>query len=102
MSNKKQYRAFGVYGLYIKSRKILVINKNTGPYINRYDLPGEASEAKATTIVVENLLESWKVKENGWRGFLTRLKRPLTVISLNNIRNFVTSYFNKACFDCKS
>lgn len=40
MSNKKYHRAFGVYGLCNESRKILVINKNAGPYINRYDLPG--------------------------------------------------------------
>lgn len=38
-----------------------------------------------TTIGVENLLGSWKVKETGWRGFLARSKRPLTVIALTTI-----------------
>lgn len=39
------YRAFGVYGICIENEKLLVINKNAGPYINRYDLPGGSLEA---------------------------------------------------------
>ncbi|MCO6019384.1 NUDIX hydrolase [Carnobacterium divergens] len=31
---------FGVYGVCIREEKLLCINKNTGPYKNRYDLPG--------------------------------------------------------------
>ena len=34
------HRAFGVYGICIHENKLLVIQKNGGPYINRYDLPG--------------------------------------------------------------
>lgn len=38
------HRAFGVYGLYAEDEKLLVIQKNGGPYINRYDLPGGSLE----------------------------------------------------------
>lgn len=41
---KKYHRAFGVYGICAEDEKILVINKNGGPYINRYDLPGGSLE----------------------------------------------------------
>lgn len=44
MSNKKYHRAFGVYGLYVENDKLLVINKNGGPYTNRLDLPGGSLE----------------------------------------------------------
>ncbi|WP_047982019.1 NUDIX hydrolase [Ornithinibacillus contaminans] len=44
MTNKKYHRAFGVYGVLVKNNKLLVINKNGGPYINRYDLPGGSLE----------------------------------------------------------
>jgi len=38
------HRAFGVYGIGVQDGKLLVINKNGGPYINRYDLPGGSLE----------------------------------------------------------
>ncbi|RCW76957.1 NUDIX hydrolase [Saliterribacillus persicus] len=44
MSDKKYHRAFGVYGICLGDGKLLVINKNSGPYINRYDLPGGSLE----------------------------------------------------------
>lgn len=44
MSKNKYHRAFGVYGILAKDGKLLVINKNGGPYINRYDLPGGSLE----------------------------------------------------------
>ena len=44
MSDKKYHRAFGVYGIYIEDGKLLVIHKNGGPYINRFDLPGGSLE----------------------------------------------------------
>lgn len=44
VSEKRYHRAFGVYGIYVKDGKLLVINKNGGPYINRYDLPGGSLE----------------------------------------------------------
>ncbi|WP_249305868.1 NUDIX hydrolase [Lederbergia citrea] len=44
MFNKKYHRAFGVYGIYVDDDRLLVINKNGGPYINRFDLPGGSLE----------------------------------------------------------
>ena len=40
MAEKKYHRAFGVYGICVEDGNLLVINKNGGPYTNRYDLPG--------------------------------------------------------------
>lgn len=37
---RKYHRAFGVYGIIQKNNNLLVIKKNGGPYINRFDLPG--------------------------------------------------------------
>ncbi|GEL14720.1 NUDIX hydrolase [Pediococcus cellicola] len=41
---KKYHRAFGVYGVITHKNKLVVIKKNGGPYINRYDLPGGSLE----------------------------------------------------------
>ncbi|MCR2822115.1 NUDIX hydrolase [Lederbergia panacisoli] len=48
MSNNKYHRAFGVYGIYVEDGKLLVINKNGGPYKNRFDLPGGSLEEGET------------------------------------------------------
>ncbi|MFJ8511820.1 NUDIX hydrolase [Lysinibacillus xylanilyticus] len=48
MSNIKCHRALGVYGIYVDNEKLLVINKNGGPYINRFDLPGGSLEEGET------------------------------------------------------
>lgn len=37
---EKYHRAFGCYGIIGNSNELVVIKKNAGPYINRYDLPG--------------------------------------------------------------
>src|SRR5690606_16385900 len=61
MSDKKYHRAFGVYGICVEDGKLLVINKNGGPYINRYDLPGgslEDGEALAEAMKREFLEET--------------------------------------------
>ncbi|MFZ3579446.1 NUDIX hydrolase [Virgibacillus sp. DJP39] len=42
--NSNFHRALGVYGFLQENNKLLVINKNGGPYINRYDLPGGSLE----------------------------------------------------------
>ncbi|MFO8069949.1 MAG: NUDIX hydrolase [Alkalibacterium sp.] len=47
---------FGVYGVAIKDNKLLCISKNSGPYKNRYDLPGgsqELGEGLTDTLVRE-------------------------------------------------
>ncbi|KGX85227.1 NUDIX hydrolase [Pontibacillus marinus] len=41
---KNYHRAFGVYGICVQQGKLLVIDKNGGPYINRFDLPGGSLE----------------------------------------------------------
>lgn len=38
--SKTFHTAFGVYGVISQNDSLLVINKNGGPYINRFDLPG--------------------------------------------------------------
>lgn len=42
--SKHFHRAFGVYGIYMEGGRLLVINKNGGPYKNRFDLPGGSLE----------------------------------------------------------
>ena len=57
--SKKYHRAFGVYGIIQKNNNLLVIKKNGGPYINRFDLPGgslEDGESLSSAII-------WEVKE---------------------------------------
>ncbi|MFJ9462191.1 NUDIX hydrolase [Viridibacillus arvi] len=48
ISNIKYHRALGVYGIYVDGDKLLVINKNGGPYIKRFDLPGGSLEEGET------------------------------------------------------
>ncbi|MEI4460801.1 NUDIX hydrolase [Exiguobacterium indicum] len=48
MKTNRCHRAFGVYGLLMKEDALLVIDKNGGPYINRYDLPGGSLEEGET------------------------------------------------------
>lgn len=43
-SKIKFHRAFGIYGIYFEDEKLLVINKNGGPYKKRFDLPGGSLE----------------------------------------------------------
>jgi len=85
MPDKKYHRAFGVYGICIENGNLLVINKNGGPYINRYDLPGgslEEGEGLSQAMKREFLEESGleiEIEENIgvidfkfpwlWRGF---------------------------------
>lgn len=38
--SKKFHKSFGVYGVITDGKKLVVIKKNGGPYINRFDLPG--------------------------------------------------------------
>ncbi|WP_280771600.1 NUDIX hydrolase [Salipaludibacillus daqingensis] len=61
MSDKKYHTAFGVYGICVEDGKLLVINKSSGPYINRYDLPGgslEVGEALSLAVKREFLEET--------------------------------------------
>ena len=54
--SQKYHRAFGCYGIIGNSNELVVIRKNAGPYINRYDLPGgslEDGEELAKAVVRE-------------------------------------------------
>lgn len=56
MSSKTFHFAFGSYGIIHKSGRLLVINKNGGPYLNRYDLPGgsmDEGEPLENTVIRE-------------------------------------------------
>ncbi|MDX8047690.1 NUDIX hydrolase [Gracilibacillus sp. S3-1-1] len=44
LDEKKYHRSFGVYGIYQQDSNLLVIEKSTGPYKNRFDLPGGSLE----------------------------------------------------------
>ena len=71
MSKNKYHRAFGVYGIYVEEGELLVINKNGGPYTNRFlTLPGGSlkegetlSEAMKREFLEETGLEI-EIQEN--------------------------------------
>jgi ADP-ribose pyrophosphatase YjhB (NUDIX family) len=46
----KEHKHLGVYGLLIEDRKILLINKITGPYNKKLDLPGGTIEFTETPL----------------------------------------------------
>ncbi|MGG1246713.1 transglutaminase-like domain-containing protein [Bacillus spizizenii] len=64
----------------------------------------------STSIGVENLLGTWKVKETGWRGFLAQSKKYLVMIALatmgvnyiysNNYLEFLFKFSFVALFSC--
>lgn len=62
--SKKYHRAFGVYGIIQKNNKLLVIKKNGGPYINRFDLPGGSLEdgESLSSAIIREIEEETNVK----------------------------------------
>ncbi|MBO8155828.1 MAG: NUDIX hydrolase [Bacillaceae bacterium] len=60
---KNFHRAFGVYGICEHEGRLLVIKKNTGPYINRFDLLGGSLKEG------ESLLQALKREFHEETGF---------------------------------
>lgn len=69
------HRAFGIYGIISRQDRLLVIKKNGGPYINRYDLCGGSLEDG-------ELLEQAVVREvREETGLEANIKKQLGTIS---------------------
>lgn len=73
---KKYHRAFGVYGVIGNQSELVVIKKNGGPYINRYDLPGGSledgeslSDAISREITEETGLVATSIEQLGTTSF---------------------------------
>jgi ADP-ribose pyrophosphatase YjhB (NUDIX family) len=73
MKRENYHRAFGVYGICPQKGKLLLIKKNVGPYINRYDLPGGRLEDG------ENLLQGIHREFFEETGFYIEVKKNLGV-----------------------
>lgn len=76
MEHNNVHRAFGVYGIIVINNKLVVIKKNGGPYINRFDLPGGSLEdgeflkdAINREIKEETGLKVSKIKQLGVTSF---------------------------------
>lgn len=54
----------GVYGVYIKDRRLLVVHKTRGPYTGKFDLPGGSFEKNES---IEECLKREMLEETGQR-----------------------------------
>ncbi|PFX48841.1 DNA mismatch repair protein MutT [Bacillus wiedmannii] len=72
-TTKNYHQAFGVYGICVQDGKLLVINKNGGPYINRFDLPGGSLEEG------EPLVEALKREFQEETGFEIEVTKHLGI-----------------------
>lgn len=88
---------FGVYGVAIDNEKLLVIEKNSGPYQNRYDLPGGAQEVGESMI---DTLEREILEETGFTVLSSAKSRLYSAWIYENDRRVVSHHiFN--LFDVK-
>ncbi|WP_062104384.1 NUDIX hydrolase [Bacillus niameyensis] len=71
---RKYHRAFGVYGICVENGQLLVIRKNGGPYINRFDLPGGSLEEG------ESLSDAMKREFMEETGFEIEIKENIGVV----------------------
>ncbi|BDZ29771.1 NUDIX hydrolase [Lactiplantibacillus sp. WILCCON 0030] len=74
--SKKFHHAFGVYGVMTDGKNLVVIKKNGGPYLNRFDLPGGSlddgeplAHAIKREIQEETQIEVIQVKQLGTTSF---------------------------------
>ncbi|QOY33830.2 NUDIX hydrolase [Anaerobacillus isosaccharinicus] len=74
MTLENYHRAFGVYGICPQNGKLLVIKKNVGPYINRYDLPGGKLEDG------ESLLKGIRREFFEETGFYIEVRKNIGVV----------------------
>lgn len=67
----KEHRHYGVYGLVIENDKILLINKVTGPYDGKLDLPGGSFEfgERPEDVLKRELEEETGIKINKFELF---------------------------------
>jgi ADP-ribose pyrophosphatase YjhB (NUDIX family) len=47
---EKWKQRLGVYGIYVDNKKLLVVKKTRGPYVNRFDLPGGSFDSNESII----------------------------------------------------
>ncbi len=71
----KFHRAFGCYGIIGNSNSLVVIKKNGGPYINRFDLPGGSLEDG------EKLLDAVKREVNEETGLVVEDSAQIGITS---------------------
>lgn len=83
---KNWHKHYGIYGIAIKDKEILLINKRKGPYINRFDLPGGSLRED------ESLLEHLK------REFIEETGYEIKILGLVNIQDYK---INEPYFDCE-
>ncbi|MDU7040264.1 MAG: NUDIX hydrolase, partial [Lactococcus lactis] len=88
---------FGVYGVAIDNDKLLVIEKNSGPYQNRYDLPGGSQEVGESMV---DTLEREILEETGFTVLSSAKSRLYSAWIYENDRRVVSHHiFN--LFDVK-
>lgn len=73
---KNWHKHYGLYGIAIKNKEILLINKVKGPYINRFDLPGGSLRED------ESLLEHLK------REFIEETGYEIKILGLVNVQDY--------------
>ena len=85
----KFHRAFGCYGIIGDQQNLVVIKKEGGPYINRYDLPGGSLEDG------ESLRHAVKREVNEETGLIVQDYQQIGVTSFKYPWNFEQWHFNQ-------